>query len=129
MSNDEFSAILQSGTPSRGRWLAMLDKVAQGLQQLNEKGVTVFYRPLHEMNGEWFWWGATGENTNDTVRMDLYRRLYQDIFNYFVKTKGLNNLLWVFSPDANRVIRHLITLAQSMLILLAWTCIQINLPL
>jgi Beta-mannanase len=102
VSNDEFSAILQSGTPSRGRWLAMLDKVAQGLQQLNEKGVTVFYRPLHEMNGEWFWWGATGENTNDTVRMDLYRRLYQDIFNYFVKTKGLNNLLWVFSPDANR---------------------------
>ena len=81
------------------------------------------------MNGEWFWWGATGENTNDTVRMDLYRRLYQDIFNYFVKTKGLNNLLWVFSPDANRDYKTSYYPAQSMLILLAWTYIQTILPL
>lgn len=102
VSNEEFSQILQDNTPARQRWLAIMDKIAQGLAELNAVGATVFYRPLHEMNGEWFWWGATGENTNDTVRMGLYRQLYQDMFEYFTRTKGLNNLLWIYSPDANR---------------------------
>lgn len=102
ISNDEFATILQDGSAARQRWLALLDKVAQGLQELRDNGVPVLYRPLHEMNGEWFWWGATGYNTDDSTRQDLYRRLYQDVFSYFVNTKGLTNLLWVFSPDANR---------------------------
>ncbi|HEI8867167.1 TPA: beta-mannosidase [Serratia odorifera] len=102
ISNDQFSQILLAGSPARQRWLAMLDKVAQGLQQLNALGITVLYRPLHEMNGEWFWWGASGQNSNDRVRIGLYQRLYRDMFSYFTNHKGLNNLLWIFSPDANR---------------------------
>lgn len=102
VSNEQLAAVLQSGTPERTRWLAILDKVAAGLMQLQQQGVVVLYRPLHEMNGEWFWWGATGYNTHDTTRMNLYIRLYRDIYTYFTRTKGLNNLLWVYAPDANR---------------------------
>ncbi|MFP1924982.1 glycosyl hydrolase [Lonsdalea quercina] len=102
ISNEQYSRILALGSDERQRWLAMLDKIAEGLMELNRRGITVFYRPLHEMNGEWFWWGASGYENSDTVRMELYKMLYQDMFNYFTYQKGLNNLLWVYSPDALR---------------------------
>ena len=65
-------------------------------------GVSVMYGPVHEMNGGWCWWGATGYNTNDATRHNLYIDLYRDMYQYFTYTKGLNNLIWVWSPDANR---------------------------
>lgn len=102
ISNAQYQQILTAGTPERARWLAIMDKVAQGLIQLRNAGVTVIYRPLHEMNGDWFWWGASGYNTNDTTRMARFKALHQDMYNYFTNTKGLNNLIWVYSPDQSR---------------------------
>lgn len=102
ISNQQFVKILQNGTPERTRWLAIMDEVANGLLELQTAGVTVIYRPLHEMNGEWFWWGATGYNTNDTSRHTLYKLLYRDMYNYFTSVKHLNNLIWVYSPDSGR---------------------------
>ncbi|WP_245792086.1 glycosyl hydrolase [Teredinibacter waterburyi] len=102
ISNADYASILESGSAIRTRWLSILDKVAEGLDDLQAAGVTVIYRPLHEMNGEWFWWGTTEYNSNDATRHQLYRDLYIDMYNYFTQTKGLNNLIWVFSPDANR---------------------------
>lgn len=102
VSNKQFFRILTTGTAERARWLAILDKVADGLLDLQVAGVTVIYRPLHEMNGEWFWWGGTGNNTNDTTRHALFKDLYIDMYNYFTSTKQLNNLIWVYSPDSSR---------------------------
>ncbi|RYZ91921.1 MAG: beta-mannosidase, partial [Sphingobacteriaceae bacterium] len=99
INNTQYSRILTANTDERKRWLAILDKVAAGLKNLRDNGVIVIYRPLHEMNGSWFWWGATGYNTNDMVRMANYKALYKDMYNYFTYTKGLNNLIWVYSPD------------------------------
>jgi beta-mannanase len=36
----------------------MLDRVADGLQDLYGSNVPVLFRLLHEMNGIWFWWVA-----------------------------------------------------------------------
>lgn len=102
IQNWQYAAILQPGHNYRTRWLQILDKVAAGLADLQSAGVTVIYRPLHEMNGEWFWWGNTSYNANDVSRQQHYRDLYIDMFNYFTYHKGLNNLIWVFSPDAKR---------------------------
>ena len=77
-----------------------MDKVAAGLLELQNNGVSVIYRPLHEMNGDWFWWGPKDRNNVSQTRKDLYKSLYQDMYNYFTFTKGLNNLIWVYSPDA-----------------------------
>lgn len=102
ISNSQFQSILTPGTAERGRWLVTLNKLADGLLGLQAAGVTVIYRPLHEMNGEWFWWGATGYNTNDTIRHDLFKDLYRDMYDYFTTTKQLNNLIWVYSADYSR---------------------------
>ncbi|MFX4093049.1 glycosyl hydrolase, partial [Streptococcus suis] len=72
---------------------ALLSKIADGLTQLKNQGVTVLFRPLHEMNGEWFWWGLTGYNQKDTERISLYKELYKKIYRYMTETRGLDNLL------------------------------------
>lgn len=52
------------------------------------------------MNGSWFWWGATGYDIDDKERASLFKRLWQNLFRYFTDTNALNNVLWVYSPDA-----------------------------
>ena len=64
---------------------------SQGGVRLQDAGVVVIWRPFHEMNGGWFWWGAKEPET--------FIRVWRHMFDYFTKTKGLNNLLWVYSPN------------------------------
>jgi mannan endo-1,4-beta-mannosidase len=61
------------------------------LQELKDAGVIVLWRPFHEMNGGWFWWGAKDPDT--------FIKVWRHMFDYFTKTKGLDNLLWVYSPN------------------------------
>lgn len=102
ISNSQYQNILNSSTAEGKRLEAMLSKVADGLEQLENEGVPVLFRPLHEMNGEWFWWGLTEYNQKDSQRISLYKQLYTKIYHYMTHTRGLDNLLWVYAPDANR---------------------------
>jgi mannan endo-1,4-beta-mannosidase len=85
------NTLLETNTETHVRWMRELDQVAEGLQELKQAGVIVLWRPLHEMNGNWFWWCGHEPET--------FIRLWRQMFDYFTKTKGLNNLLWVYSPN------------------------------
>lgn len=37
-----------------------IDTIAVELKKLSAAGVPVIWRPLHEAEGKWFWWGAKG---------------------------------------------------------------------
>ncbi|MBY8911885.1 glycoside hydrolase family 26 protein [Bacillus sp. YC2] len=102
ISNSQYRNILNSSTAEGKRLDDMLSRIADGLSQLKNQGITVLFRPLHEMNGEWFWWGLTGYNQKDSERISLYKQLYTKIYHYMTDTRGLDNLLWVYAPDANR---------------------------
>ncbi|MGO4953362.1 glycosyl hydrolase [Paenibacillus sp. DRB1-1] len=102
ISNSQYERILDSSTEEGQRLDAMLSKIADGLQQLEDEGVPVLFRPLHEMNGEWFWWGLTDYNQEDSERITLYKQLYKKVYHYMTETRGLDNLIWVYAPDANR---------------------------
>lgn len=85
--------LLTVGTAAHTQWLSQLDQVAAGLAALQAAGVVVLWRPLHEMNGDWFWWGMNIHPDDPRP----YQRLWRHMFNYFTHTKTLNNLLWVYS--------------------------------
>jgi mannan endo-1,4-beta-mannosidase len=55
-SNLVFTDLLKPETETGKRWRSYLDLVADGLNDLQQANVTVFYRPLHEMNDGWCWW-------------------------------------------------------------------------
>lgn len=66
-----------------------IDAVAQQLMRLQEAGVPVLWRPLHEAAGGWFWWGAAGA--------DAYKKLYVLLYDRLTNEYGLNNLIWVWN--------------------------------
>ncbi|MDG3085302.1 glycosyl hydrolase [Vibrio hannami] len=54
------------------------------------------FRPWHEHNGDWFWWGK-GHTTEDD-----YIALWKFTVDY-LKDKNQNNLIFAFSPDRSRM--------------------------
>ena len=87
--------VLPTGDLHRA-YLTRLDSVAAFLGSLRGDGgelVPVLFRPYHEHNGSWFWWGGrhtTRDDFNALWRMTVER--LRDV-------RGLHNLVWVFSPD------------------------------
>ena len=55
-------AKIMDGGDQEGYDLLMedIDAIAKQLQILQDAGVPVLWRPLHEASGGWFWWGASG---------------------------------------------------------------------
>ena len=89
--------VVTKGTATYKRWHGLLDSVAVALAQLRDAGVVVLWRPLHEMNGDFFWWSA-GRDAGWATPED-FRALWRDMFDYLSREKGLNNLLWVYAPS------------------------------
>jgi mannan endo-1,4-beta-mannosidase len=80
-------------SPARDRWRADLQQLGDVMQELSEAGVVVIFRPLHEANGLWFWWGHD-QKTQQSASVELYR----DIYAYLTGTRKLHNVLWAYSP-------------------------------
>jgi hypothetical protein len=72
-------------------WQGQLNRIADVMHHFDE--AVVLFRPLHESNGAWFWWGQ-----RDPAG---FRGLWQGMFRYLTTTKGLHNLLWVYSANRN----------------------------
>ncbi|CAI6332666.1 unnamed protein product [Periconia digitata] len=66
-----------------------IDTIAVQLLKLQDAGVPVLWRPLHEAEGAWFWWGAKGPEPAKKLWDILYERL--------TNHHGLNNLIWVWN--------------------------------
>ena len=83
------SKALTSGTAENTALLNDIEFMAGKFKQLQEADVPVLFRPLHEAEGGWFWWGAEGpENC-----VKLYRLLYEKFTNEY----HLNNIIWVWT--------------------------------
>ncbi len=78
--SDEYKALMRD-----------MEMIADSLLTLQEEGVAVLWRPLHEASGKWFWWGTDGAKACVA--------LYKLMFDTFVNKKGLHNLIWVWTTD------------------------------
>ncbi len=73
-----------------------LDKVASvvsNLKDTNGKQIPIIFRPFHEFDGNWFWWGAS------YCTAEEYISVYRFTVNYLRDTKNVHNILYAFSPD------------------------------
>lgn len=90
--DEQFRDVLTPGTALYQHWCEQVDAIAVFLKQLEDARVPVLWRPYHEMNGDWFWWGGrTGKYSTAA--------LYRQIFDRLVHHHHLRNLLWVWSMD------------------------------
>lgn len=73
-----------------------LDKVASVFGNLKgAKGelIPVIFRPFHEYDGSWFWWGA------DFCTPDEFKTVFRFTVEYLRDTKGVHNLIYALGPD------------------------------
>jgi len=81
------------GEDERGFELLMrdIDAIAEQLLRLQDAGIPVLWRPLHEASGGWFWWGASGPE----AQIELWRLMFNRLTHYH----GLNNLIWLWNGE------------------------------
>lgn len=66
-----------------------IDAIAVQLKKLQAANVPILWRPLHEAEGGWFWWGAKGP--------EACKALYRLLFDRLTRVHGLNNLIWIWN--------------------------------
>lgn len=96
-SVENWQQLLSPGSALHSNWLQQVDNLAEHLKVLQEAGVPILWRPYHEMNGVWFWWGNNPESYKN-----LWKMLYQRLTEYH----QLNNLIWVWNANAPRDIPY-----------------------
>lgn len=84
---------LEEGTWEHEQIMNDLDAIAVELKKLKDADVPVLWRPLHEAEGAWFWWGAEGP--------EACKELYRLMYDKFTKEYGLDNLIWVWTSSTS----------------------------
>ena len=84
---EQWEAVLTPGTNENAAFIQAMDRAGSALLQLQEENIPVLWRPFHEFDGAWFWWGKGGSEN--------FRRLWIMMYNHFTYDLGLNNLIWV----------------------------------
>lgn len=95
ISDVEWKELTTPGTKLHKRWLAQVDHIAENLKELQKANIPVLWRPYHEMNGVWFWWG-------DKKGPGGFSKLWQQLFERLVEHHKLNNLIWVWNANGPR---------------------------
>jgi len=72
-----------------------IERLANYLKSLKYKGkhIPLIFRPFHEMNGEWFWWGEGNCTSQD------YIQLWQETVSLLRDKHKLHHLLYAYSPN------------------------------
>lgn len=83
----DMTEALTEGTDLYNAMIASMDTAATQLKRLQDNGVVVLWRPFHEFDGGWFWWGkGTAEQ---------FKQLWQLMYDRYTNYWKLNNLIWV----------------------------------
>lgn len=87
---------IMNGQDEEGYQLLLDDiaAIAKQLQRLEDAGVPVLWRPLHEAGGNatsspWFWWGD--------CEAESYIALWNLLYQQLTEVHGLDNLIWVWN--------------------------------
>ena len=85
--NPDWKKMFTSGTVENGLLYSRWDRAASALEKLQAADIPVLWRPFHEFDGQWFWWGKAGA--------EAFRTLWRMMYDHFEKVHGLKNLIWV----------------------------------
>ncbi len=75
--------------------LDKIAEVARGLIGSDGKLIPIIFRPFHEFDGNWFWWGK------DYCTPEEFITLWRFTIDYLKNVKGINNMLFAYASDRN----------------------------
>jgi hypothetical protein len=88
------SSILPGGSQHQKflTWMRRLSNFLRSLCDEHGQPIPVIFRPWHENNGGWFWWGIRCCTTQE------YKALWNCLQDYLL-ADGLTNIVWSWSPN------------------------------
>ena len=92
LTDEQWKELITPGTPLYQKWAAQMDLIAVYFKELQDAHIPVIFRPYHEMNGNWFWWGNRKGD-------DGFKALWHQLYDYYTSHHHLNNILWAWTPD------------------------------
>lgn len=81
--------VLIEGSKERKAFFSDLKEIANILKTFKDEHIPILWRPFHESDGTWFWWGRKGPQ----IACELYKLM----FDLYVNVYHLDNLLWVWN--------------------------------
>jgi mannan endo-1,4-beta-mannosidase len=92
LTDEQWLDLITSDSPLHRRWEKYMDTAAAYLKLLQDAHIPVLWRPMHENNGTFFWWGG---------RPGPYgtAQLFREVYNRMVNVHHLNNLIWVWNQN------------------------------
>ena len=87
------AALADPNSPDYKLLLSDIDAIAVQLKKFSDAGVPVLWRPLHEAEGGWFWWGAKGP--------EPFKKLWRILFERLTQQHDLHNLIWVYTAGSD----------------------------
>lgn len=81
--------VLLPDTPERAAFFHDMDVIAEQLKRFQKADIPVLWRPFHEAEGTWFWWGAQGPA--------VAKELYLLMFDYYTHYHHFDHLIWVWN--------------------------------
>jgi mannan endo-1,4-beta-mannosidase len=92
LTEEQWQELISSDSPLHKRWEKYMDTAAVYLKQLQDAKIPVLWRPMHENNGTFFWWGGHPGPYGTAL-------LFREIYNRMTYVHGLNNLVWVWNQN------------------------------
>lgn len=87
---------IMEGGDLNAKYLRFLDLIAEFADKcvdLEGDPIPMIFRPFHEDNGDWFWWGRKYLDDVDFVKLFRYT------IDYLTHVKGIRNLAVAYSPN------------------------------
>ncbi|MCQ2515538.1 MAG: glycoside hydrolase family 26 protein [Saccharofermentans sp.] len=78
------------------KFLRFLDHIAKFVNEcidVDGEPIPMIFRPFHEDNGDWFWWGRKHLPDED------YKKLFRYTVDYLQGEKGVKSLAYSYSPN------------------------------
>jgi mannan endo-1,4-beta-mannosidase len=73
--------------------LQTIGNFARSVKGKDGKTVPMIFRPYHEFDGDWFWWGRSHCTTEE------FKSLWQFTVSYLRDSLSVHNFIYAFSPD------------------------------
>lgn len=86
------TAILTTHADTFALWLQRVADFMLTLTTTDGRPIPFIFRPWHENNGGWFWWGAPHCTPQE------FHALWNRTQDYLL-SRGLNNIVWAYSPN------------------------------
>ena len=96
MTDGNVGERLLPGGDLNSKFLKFLNAIAEfvnGCIDINGERIPMIFRPFHESNGDWFWWGP--KHMSDESFVALFRYT----IDYLRNVKGIRSLLYSYSPN------------------------------